>query len=68
MDSMKNDKHTYTPDELVFIAERKRYRTLGIIMILTGLLSMLLFVRDVQAGNVSTFVLDAPGLVEMHYP
>jgi ABC-type uncharacterized transport system permease subunit len=65
---MKNSKHIYTNDELVFIAERKRYRTIGVVMILLGLLSMFLFAPVAQAGDVSTFVLNAPGLVNIQIP
>jgi len=60
--------YKYSTDELVFIAERKRYQTIGIVMILIGIMSAILFVPGAEPGQVSTFVLDAPGLVELKVP
>lgn len=59
-----NLKNTYTTKDLVFIAERKRYRTIGILIILLGILSALLFTPGAESGQASTFVLNSPGLVK----
>ncbi len=58
----------FTPEELVFIAERNRYRAIGIITIALGLLSLVLFSLSSTAEQVSTFVLNSPGLVTIKVP
>ena len=57
-------KNTHTSKDLIFIAERKRYRMIGIVITLLGILSALLFTPGAESGQVSTFVLNSPGLVE----
>lgn len=63
-----NIKTTYTPEELVYIAERNRYRTIAFIIIALGLLSLILFIPSAKSGLNSTFVLSSPGLVTLEIP
>jgi len=64
----KNMKKTQSTQDLVFIAERKRYRTIGAVLLLLGVISIILFARSINPEQVSTFVLKSPGLVETEIP
>jgi ABC-type uncharacterized transport system permease subunit len=64
-------KKIYEPKpttDLAFIAEKKRYRTIGVVVLLLGVLSAVLFGRGIDLQQVSTFVLKSPGLVEIEAP
>ncbi len=62
---MTNQPHSsMTKSDLVFLAERRRYRTIGSVMILMAILSVVLFARGMDPQLVSTFALKSPGLVE----
>jgi general nucleoside transport system permease protein len=62
---MTNQPHSsMTKADLVFLAERRRYRTIGSVMILLAILSVVFFAIGMDPQLVSTFALKSPGLVE----
>lgn len=57
---IKNNNNKHTPQELILIAERSRFRRIGIIIIFIGICAALLFAFGTDRNQKSTFVLNSP--------
>jgi len=62
------EKKNHSNEELDYIAERGRYKTIGIIVILLGIVSFAFFTHGTQMSQVSTFGLGSLGSISITVP